>query len=169
MRWTRSEVLAAPMQNVSAEEYVTLEPSAFEGFSLINSAKDILVKARGFLDPQDDLFYVTLEISGVMLLPDAITGEEIEYPFTAESEEIYSFEETEDESIRIVTDDVIELLPAVTDAVLMEVPLQVTYASEEDYPQGDGWAVISEEAYMRDRQSRIDPRLAKLKEYKEEE
>ncbi len=169
MKWTRSEILAAASRNITAEEDVEIPSGVFEGFSLVNSAGPVHVIARGSIDPAEDIVFVRLEISGVMYVPDAITGEEIEYPFETETEEVYSFQETDDENVRVVTDDVIELLPAVTDAVLMEVPLQVTHASEDEYPRGDGWAVISEEAYMRNRESRIDPRLAKLREYKEEE
>jgi len=169
VKWTRSEILAAPSQNVSAEEDIQIDASEFEGFSLLNSVRDVHVSANGFLDSDEDRFYAVLHVSGVMLLPDAITSEEIEYPFETESEEIYSFTDTDEEGVRVVADDVIELYPAICDAIIMEVPLQVTNASEEDYPSGEGWAVITEEAYQRDRESRIDPRLAKLMEYKEEE
>ena len=54
-----------------------------------------------------------------------------------------------------------------TDAILLEVPLQATEATAEDYPSGDGWRVISEEEYEKSRKAEIDPRLAKLKEWKE--
>lgn len=169
MKWTRAQIQAARSQNVTAEEDIAVDSEVFEGFSLINGVRDVHVIASGYLDEQDDLFYAVLHTAGTMLLPDAITGEEIEYPFDTETEEVYSFNKTDDESIRNVTDDVIELMPAIIDAIIMEVPLQVTNASEDDYPHGEGWAVITEEAYQRDRESRIDPRLAKLMEYKEEE
>ncbi|HAE15656.1 MAG TPA: hypothetical protein DCG51_03810 [Erysipelotrichaceae bacterium] len=169
MRWTKAEIQAARSQNLTAEEDVVINSDVFEGFSLINGVRDVHAAATGYLDEHDDLFYAVIHVTGTMLLPDAITGEEIEHPFDTESEETYSFHKTDDENIRDVTDDVIELMPAIIDAIIMEVPLQVTNASEDDYPHGDGWAVITEEAYLRDRESRIDPRLAKLMEYKEEE
>ena len=49
---------------------------------------------------------------------------------------------------------------------MLEVPLQVTNASADDYPHGDGWRVITEEEYQKSQEKRIDPRLAKLKEFK---
>ena len=168
MKWTRSELLRQS-QKVTFDEDVNIDASAFEGNSRINSVKDVRVDGSGWLDDEADCFYAEIHVTGIMLCPDAITGEEIEVPFETDSDEVYVFEDTDEDGARIVKDEVIELLPAVIDDILLEVPLQVTNASEDDYPHGDGWAVITEEAYLRDRESRIDPRLAKLMEYKEEE
>ena len=103
-----------------------------------------------------------------MLLPDAITGAQIAVPLETDSHEVYSFEETDEEDVRVVTDEVIDLLPAVIDAILLEVPISVTEVEEDAYPSGDGWRVISEAEYQESRKNRIDPRLAKLKEFKSE-
>ena len=78
-----------------------------------------------------------------------------------------SVEPFDDDAVRYADNEVIELLPAVIDAILLEVPLQATEATAEDYPSGDGWRVISEEEYEKSRKAEIDPRLAKLKEWKE--
>ena len=59
-------------------------------------------------------------------------------------------------------------MPAVRDAILMEAPLQVTDVDPQDYPSGDGWRVITEEEYESSKKNAIDPRLAKLQEFKEE-
>ena len=77
-------------------------------------------------------------------------------------------ENTEDEDVRIVTDEVIRLLPAVIEDILLEVPLQVTECDPEDYPSGDGWQILTEEAYQKSREEEIDPRLAILKNYKQD-
>ena len=103
-----------------------------------------------------------------MLCPDAITGDEIEIPFETDSQEVYVFEETEEDGARVVTNEVIELLPAVIDDILLEVPLQVTEASEDEYPEGDGWKVYSEAEYQERQKDQIDPRLAVLKQFKDE-
>ena len=103
-----------------------------------------------------------------MLCPDAITGEEIEVPFETDSQEVYVFEETEEDGARVVTNEVIELLPAVIDDILLEVPLQVTEVSEDEYPEGDGWKVYSEAEYQESRKDQLDPRLAVLKQFKDE-
>ncbi len=167
MKWTRTQLLRDSL-NVEFDEDIEIENSAFDKSVLINGVKDVHVSGKGFLDDDNDCFIAAIEVTGIMLCPDAITGEEIEVPFETESEELYSFVETDEDGARIVTDEVIELLPAVIDDILLEAPLQVTEAAEEDYPHGDGWRVISEAEYQESRKDQIDPRLAILKEFKNE-
>jgi uncharacterized protein len=130
--------------------------------------KDIHVYGNGFFDSENELFMCDLHIEGTMICPDAITNEPIEVPLDTESHETYAFAPVEDDdSIRIVTDEVIDLLPAVIDNILLEVPISVTEADEDAYPSGDGWRVLTEDAYEQEKKSEGDPRLAKLKEFKE--
>ena len=107
-------------------------------------------------------------MTGIMLCPDAITGEEIEVPFETDSDEVYVFEDTDEDGARIVKDEVIELLPAVIDDILLEVPLQVTEAAEGEYPEGDGWKIYSEAEYQELQKEKIDPRLEILKKFDSE-
>ncbi len=168
MKWTLADLLQSNSGNVSFDEDIEIDASAFANNSRINSVKDVHVSGHGYLDEEENRFYVQLNVSGTMLVPDAITNEEIEYPFETDSDETYVFEEVEEDGVRFVTNEVIELLPAIIDDIMLEVPLQVTNASEGDYPSGDGWRVITEEEYQKSQGQRIDPRLAKLKEFKEE-
>lgn len=169
MKWKRSELQKLSQPKVSfAEDNFEIDKEAFAQNSRINGVKDLHVEGEGFLDESDDRFYANLFITGTMLVPDAITGKEIPYPFETESEEVYAFEEVDDEDVRIVEGDEIDLLDAIVDNILLEVPLQYSIAKDDEYPSGEGWRVISEEAYQSGQEERIDPRLAKLKEYKEE-
>ncbi len=169
MKWSRSELIQSGNFNVTVDEDTVLPEDAFDGFSLIDGAKDVHVSGTGFLDTDEDRFYADLHITGSMLVMDAISGRQIAVPFETDASETYAFEpvEDEDEDIRVVTDDVIDLMPAVRDAILMEVPLQVTDVDPQDYPSGDGWRVITEEEYESSKKNAIDPRLAKLQEFKE--
>ena len=51
----------------------------------------------------------------------------------------------------------------------MEVPLKVVKEGIKEYPKGDGWEVVKEEDYTKSKKDDIDPRLAKLKEFKLED
>lgn len=168
MKWAYSELISLGGR-VEFDEMVEIPDREFDGISLINGTTDVNVSGSGYLDEESERFFVHLDINGVMLLPDAITNQEIEYPFETGSDEIYSFADTAEDGVRLVTDDVIELFPAVVDAIMLEVPLQVTVASSKDYPQGEDWRIISEEDYQKSRESEIDPRLAKLKDFKMDE
>lgn len=167
MKWTRNELQRSSIA-VTFDEDVEINPSVFESDKLIHAAEDVHIDGSGFLDDDNGIFECDIHITGVMVCPDAITNEEIEIPFETDTHEVYSFQEMNEEGVRVVTDEVIDLFPAVIDAILLEVPIAVTEADEEDYPSGDGWRVISEAEYQESRKDHIDPRLAKLKEFKNE-
>ena len=52
---------------------------------------------------------------------------------------------------------------------LPEVPIKVEKSNKTSYHYGDDWSVLSEEEYDKDQKEKIDPRLAKLLDYKEED
>ena len=168
MKWTRSELAADDALNVTFDEAPEISDEAFRNNSRINSVKDVHVQGRGFLDEENDCFRVFMTVSGTMLVPDAVSGEEIEYPFETESEEVYAFGPSDEDGVRAAQGDVVDLLEAVVDDIILEVPMQYSVIDPEDYPSGDGWRVITEEEYQRSQEERMDPRLAKLKEYKKE-
>ena len=51
--------------------------------------------------------------------------------------------------------------------ILMEVPLKVVKEGLIEYPKGNGWEVVRESDQVEERP--IDPRLAKLKDFKLDE
>ena len=82
---------------------------------------------------------------------------------------MFSFDKTNDEDVHEVKGDVVELLPVIFQLILMEVPLKVVKKGLKQYPKGDGWEVVKEEDYELSKKDEIDPRLAKLKEFKLED
>lgn len=167
MKWTRAQLLQDE-QNVTFDEDVQIDEEVFAKNTLINAVKAVHVDGNGYLVDENDRFFVKMHVTGIMLCPDAITGEDIEVPFDTESSETYVFGETEDDSEHVVTDEVIDLTDAVIDDILLEVPLQVTDTAEDEYPEGEGWKVYSEAEYQESRKDLDDPRLAKLKQFKNE-
>lgn len=168
MKWTKSELLHGD-QTVSFDEDIVLDDSVFAGNSGILGVADVHADGSGSLNADASLFCCDVHVEGIMICPDSITGEEIEVPFETESQEVYSFIASDEDGVRLVTDEVIDILPAVIDDILLEVPLQVTVAAEDEYPEGDGWKVYSEAEYQESRKDHIDPRLAKLKQFNEDE
>lgn len=166
MKWTYTQLTRNP--NVVIDEDVLISPEEFATSTLINGVKDVHFTGNGYLEGTER-FYVNGVLEGTMLCPDAITGEELEVPLRTEISEIYAYDAKEDEDVRSVNGEVIDVLPALVDAILMEAPLQVTEADPSDYPSGDGWRILSEEEYEKSRKDSSDPRLAKLKELLDEE
>ena len=167
MKWTRSELLKNSV-HVNFDEDVEIDSKEFDGNELIHSVHDVHVYGSGFLDDENDRFYCELHVDGVMVVPDSITSEDVEYPFSTESSEVFSFEESEDEDVRVVSGEIIDLQEAIVEDILLEVPLEVSDVQEGEYPEGDGWKVYSEAEYQESRKDQLDPRLAKLKQFKSE-
>ncbi|HEX6923401.1 MAG TPA: YceD family protein, partial [Bacillales bacterium] len=60
--------------------------------------------------------------------------------------------------IHDIEGEIIDLLPYVKEAILVEKPIRVVGENEEPLSSGNGWEVVSEEQ----QKNRIDPRLKKL-------
>lgn len=170
LQWDRKtlESLHGPVQ---FDEQIELGDDVFSKYPLIVGTQDIRVVGSGFFDSESEMFVVDFRVTGDMICPDAVTNEDILIPLDTESHELYAWEQAndEDDSIRLVAGEVIDLLPAVIDAILLEVPISVTIVSDDDLPSGEGWRVLTEEAYEAEKKQNGDPRLAKLKEFKMDE
>ena len=164
MKWTRGELLHGS-QIVTFDEDIELDDSVFADYSGIIGVRDVHADGTGSLDSDGNTFTCNLHVTGTMICPDSITNKPIEVPFDTEGEEVYSFIPSDEDGVYIVTDGVIDLLPAVIVDIVLEVPLQVTVAAEDEYPEGNGWKIYSEAAYQESRKDQIDPRLAILKEF----
>ena len=74
------------------EEEITFPCEMFEKYAHINGLKDVIVSGTGNLDTRDKRLYVDLNIKGTMILPCALTLEDVDYPFDIDSTEVFSFE-----------------------------------------------------------------------------
>lgn len=125
----------------------------------INSRIDISYNAL-------DELTAHLEISGDMICPCAITLEDVLVPFNISEDTELSFQEKED---AYLVEKELDIKDFVLTFILPEVPIKVVKNGKIEYPRGDGWRVMTEETYRRLKDEEIDPRLARLKEYKFDE
>ena len=83
--------------------------------------------------------------------------------FTVEADEQLDEEDT----IVTVKDDTIDLQKAVEDNLLLSLPSVILTPEEEakgDFPEGEGWKVVSQEAYQEQQSNKENPAFAKLKD-----
>ena len=118
-----------------------------------------------YYDALDEL-HASVEIAGTMICPCAITLEDVRVPFEISDDTRLSFIDEEDSYFIEGNLDVWELCLSF---ILPEVPIKVVKSDKIEYPRGDGWRVMTEEAYEESKKQEIDPRWAKLKEYKFDE
>lgn len=169
MKWSKVEIMQAENGTITFDDGITFERSVFSKMSQLRGLQDVTVSGKLHYEEHDDRVYADLSIEGVMIVPCSITNEDVEYDFHTKSLEVFAFEKSEDEDVHEAKGDVVELLPVIFQLILMEVPLKVVKEGLTSYPKGDGWEVVKEEEYQKAKSKEIDPRLAKLKEFKIEE
>lgn len=169
MKWSKLELLQAENGTIEFEDKIDFEPAVFSKMHQIRGLQDVTVSGNVHYDVSSDRVFADLDIDGVMIVPCSITLEDVEYDFHTKSLEVFSFDKVDDKDVHETKGDVVELLPVIFQLILMEVPLKVVKEGLKQYPKGDGWEVVKEEDYERAKSDEIDPRLAKLKEFKLED
>ncbi|WP_102271564.1 YceD family protein [Cytobacillus massiliigabonensis] len=164
MKWTLSQLQKHRSKDFPLDEIVnvgeikTIDPT-------IRDASPMHITGRADIDSAKVTFH--LKINGHLILPCSRTLVDVKFPINVETTETFLLKgldyETEEE-VHQVKGEVIDLMPVIQEILLLEVPMQVfcTDSSEEGAPQsGKDWEVIQE----RDKEARIDPRLAGLAQF----
>lgn len=147
------------------DDELVFPPELFAKYAQINGLKKVVVFGHGNLDENNRRLYVELNIQGIMLLPCAITNEEVEYPFDINTTEVFSFDKPEeDEDVREAKHEIVDLTPAIFENIMLEVPMRVVKEGASLKSSGKGWKILDSESVKED-QDYIDPRLARLKDY----
>ncbi|MDD3048584.1 MAG: YceD family protein [Bacilli bacterium] len=109
----------------------------------------------------DDLYSLNLNINGEMILPCAVTLDDVDYPFDIKIDEILSDDDEEDEKYIKIINNTIDIMPIIWQNIVMEIPIRVVSQKAEHMKlEGDGWRLITDE----ERNRETDPRLDKLKD-----
>ena len=82
--------------------------------------------------------YVKAIIDGIMILPDSISLEEVEYPFHIE------YDDYLDENCKN-NENTLDIFTFLWENIVLEVPLQFTKVKDLSKYHGDGWKLISED------------------------
>ena len=166
LKWSKIDLIRLPNGVLNFEEEFSFDKSTFEKNSRIRELPNVRVIGTGHYDDTAQRLYIDLDISGEMVVPCDVTFEDVTLPFETTSSEIFSFYKDEDIDVHEAKGDVVELLPVVFQLIYMEIPLKVVKPGKITYPKGDGWEVMKEEDYRKEEKPAMDPRLAKLKEFK---
>ena len=127
--------------------------------SRIDGLKDIKVDGNIYLNEDNELV-LEGKLSGVMTLKDDLTLEPVDYEFKTDFEEILN----KNENILDITD-------ILWQNILVEIPSKVRSTSEDINLSGDGWRLISEEEYEKEKNKSNNPfsNLDELLKTKEDE
>ena len=113
--------------------------------SLITELKNINITGDIFQD-EDDNINLNGQLSGTMILKDDITLEPVEYNFETNLEEILE-----------KSQNILDITEILWQNILMEIPSKVRSTDEDVNLEGNGWRVISEEQFMKERNNANNP------------
>jgi uncharacterized metal-binding protein YceD (DUF177 family) len=142
------------------EEQITLE-ELYEKTE-IEEIKNLHIKGSIRYDYEGNL-NLNLEAQGIFILPDALTLEPIDYPFTSQIDEKIENIEEYCGSFYEKSKNSLDISEILWENIVLEIPISITnHKSEDLLLKGNGWELVNEN------KEEIDPRLAKLKELLDE-
>ncbi|MGI6330078.1 MAG: YceD family protein [Bacilli bacterium] len=105
------------------------------------------IKIKGDIkSTTEELYFLNLKVTGMMVLPCSISLEEVEFPFNFYIEEVLTEKMTEEENYIKIIDNSIDIKPLVWQNIVMEIPLKVVSPNiEKKIFQGEGWELIEED------------------------
>lgn len=165
MKWNLQWLVKQKDGHFDFDERLSFPSEMFHNLSQINGLKEVHVTGHGQLDMKNRQLYIDFQVKGQMILPCAVSLEDVDYPFEINSTASFAFyKPQDDEDVIEVKRDTVELTPVVFQEIMMEVPMRVVKDGATLKTEGNGWKVLSEEDARQD-DDYIDPRLAKLKDY----
>ena len=120
-------------------------PNELTANSLITELKDIMISGDITIDEEDNI-NLNGTLSGIMILKDDITLEPVEYQFNTDLEEILE----KNKNILDITD-------ILWQNILVEIPSKVRSTDEDINLEGNGWRMISEEQFQKERSKSNNP------------
>jgi len=139
-----TKLLTHYIDTIEINEEVKIEEEFLKS-SLITNLKNVILDGELFLD-EDGNLNLTGSLSGIMILKDDITLEPVEYKFDTELEEILE----KNKNILDITD-------ILWQNILVEIPSKVRSTAEDINLEGNGWRVISEEQFEKERNKSNNP------------
>ena len=139
-----TKLLNSYIDTIEINEKVNIPENLLEK-SLITALTDVNLTGDISLN-EDDNLNLTGKLSGIMILKDDITLEPVEYNFNTELEEILE----KNKNILDITD-------ILWQNILVEIPSKVRSTDEDINLEGNGWRVISEEQFIKERNNSNNP------------
>ncbi|SEN30047.1 uncharacterized protein SAMN05192533_11137 [Mesobacillus persicus] len=168
MKWTMSQLQKYRNKDFSVDEVIRVDEIK-EVDQSIREVSPMHIKGRVDISATKVTFHIRIE--GYLILPCSRTLVDVKYPVNVETTETFLLGSPEfetDEEVHQVQGEAIDLMPVIREILLLEIPMQVFCEddqSKDGAPQsGKDWEVIRDE----EKQQKVDPRLAGLAKFFEQ-
>lgn len=176
MKWSIQEL------NKFKEQCITIDCTIDLKESLQARDHEVLdispVHVTGQIAINKSEYIVYLQVKCSVVVPSTRSLEPVEVSLDFALDEVYMTQEQyknrlviddQDDYIMVLDKDYIDLIPVIEDYILLNIPSQILSEEEqnsEDLPSGNNWTLISEEDYLKQKESEqsINPQMAKLQE-----
>ena len=118
----------------------------------IRKLENVSFNGKIYFDFDDNLKIEGI-CSGIMILPDSITLEDIEYPFSFEIDYIIDENNEEIKEYYEKLKNTLDIMGILWQNIVLEVPIRVTKTDKPNKTKGDGWELYDEFS------KKDDPRL----------
>jgi uncharacterized protein len=168
LKWTLSQLQKYRNKDFLIDDIVQVDEIK-ETDSSIREVSPMHITGRGDIDSTKVTFH--LKIEGHLILPCSRTLVDVKLPINVETTETFLLQGSEydtEEEVYQVKGDVVDLMPVIREILLLEVPMQIfcdDVNREDAAPQfGKDWEVVHD----KDPSEKIDPRLAGLAKFFDE-
>jgi len=144
-------------KEIIVEENYSFTEEELEGTG-VSSMNDVHIEGEITLNALKEV-YLSLEVSGEMIIPCAVTLKPVSCPFNIVIEgDLSEIQEDYDENAKKCINS-LDILPIIWENILMEIPMRVVAPDASlSSMSGDGWRVITEE------EEHVNSELSKLKD-----
>lgn len=149
------DLLTMKITKVDIDEIYNIDKEYYKDTEILE-LKDI--KVNGSITyPADDNLLLDIKVNGIMVIPDSVTLDAVDYNFSIEiSENVY--EKLENDQFTL---DIIEIL---WENIVLEIPIRFSIVDDYTNLAGDGWKVISEDDIEKDANNPFKDLLKQIEE-----
>ena len=139
-----TKLLTHYIDTIEINEEVIIPDNILEN-CLITKLENIKLDGELFLN-EDDNLNLTGKLKGIMILKDDITLDPVKYNFETDLEEILE-----------KSKNILDITDILWQNILVEIPSKVRSTDEDINLEGNGWRVISEEQFQKERNKSNNP------------
>ena len=129
---------------ISEEVYKTTDIRRLSPLKLIGNIADI----------GDRIYNLHLYASGIMILPCALSLEDVEHPFEITIDQSVGLSEDFEQNYKIVS-NTLDILPILWENIVLEIPNRIVKENVTVETQGDGWSLVNDVESKNDQLSEL--------------
>lgn len=113
--------------------------------TIIKNLKNVFFKGK-IKRVGNDVFTLTGTIDGIMVLPDDLTLEDVDYQFSIQIDENFGEAIENNENNLEITQNTIDILPFLWQNIVVEIPSKIRSNDKQQVNiEGEGWRLISDD------------------------